>query len=103
MAQNEVSRSGDDKEQEAVNARSRHHASRGTAIAVHSNVDALLVLPREWATWGARRVAPQMIIQRIAKDLVDPHCTARIRRDGRAVGDVGSEICRRVSQGIKKG
>jgi len=31
--------------------------SRGTAIAVHSNVDTLAVLPREWATWGARRAA----------------------------------------------
>jgi hypothetical protein len=59
--------------------------SRGTAIAVHSNVDTLAVLPREWATWGARRVAPQMIIQRMAKDLGDQHCTAGIRRDGRAV------------------
>jgi hypothetical protein len=59
--------------------------SRGTAIAVHSNVDTLAVLPREWATWGARRVAPQMIIQRMAQDLGDPHCTAGVRRDGRAV------------------
>jgi len=40
--------------------------SRGTAVAVHSNVDTLAVLPREWATWGARRVAPGMIIQRMA-------------------------------------
>jgi hypothetical protein len=59
--------------------------SRGTAIAVHSNVDTLAVLPREWATWGARRVAPQMIIQRMAQDLGDRHRTAGIRRDGRAV------------------
>jgi hypothetical protein len=59
--------------------------SRGTAIAVHSNVDILAVLPREWATWGARRVAPGMIIQRMAQDLGDQHCTASIRRDGRAV------------------
>ena len=59
--------------------------SRGTAIAVHSNVDTLAVLPREWATWGARRVAPQMIIQRMAQDLGDQHCTAGVRRDGRAV------------------
>lgn len=59
--------------------------SRGTAIPVHSNVDTLVVLPREWATWGARRVAPQMIIQRMAQDLGDQHCTAGIRRDGRAV------------------
>jgi len=59
--------------------------SRGTAIAVHSNVDILAVLPREWATWGGRRVAPGMIIQRMAQDLSDQHCTATIRRDGRAV------------------
>jgi hypothetical protein len=58
---------------------------RGTAIAVHSNVDTLVVLPREWATWGARRVPPQMIIERLAQDLADEHCTAGIRRDGRAV------------------
>ncbi len=59
--------------------------TRGTAIAVHSNVDALLVLPREWATWGTRRVAPHMIVQRMAQDLGDQYCTATIRRDGRAV------------------
>jgi hypothetical protein len=59
--------------------------SRGTAIAVHSNVDTLAVLPREWATWGARRVSPQMIIQRMAQDLGDQHRTADIRCDGRAV------------------
>ena len=58
---------------------------RGTAIAVHSNVDTLAVLPQEWATWGARRVSPQMIIQRLVQDLGDEHCTAGIRRDGRAV------------------
>jgi hypothetical protein len=59
--------------------------NRGTAIAVHSNVDVLLVLPQEWATWGARRVAPPMIVQRMAQDLGDQHCTVTIRRDGRAV------------------
>src|ERR1700730_3673212 len=59
--------------------------SRGTAIAVHSNVDTLAVLPREWATWGARRVAPQMVIQRMVQELSDQRCTAGIRRDGRAV------------------
>ena len=59
--------------------------NRGTAIAVHSNVDTLAVLPRAWATWGARRVAPQMIIQRMAQDLGDQHHAAGIRRDGRAV------------------
>jgi hypothetical protein len=59
--------------------------SRGTAIAVHSNVDVIAVLPRQWATWGARRVAPRMIIERMAQELGDQHCTADIRRDGRAV------------------
>ena len=59
--------------------------SRGTAIAVHSNVDTLAVLPREWATWGARRVAPQMVIQRMVQELSDQRYTAGIRRDGRAV------------------
>lgn len=59
--------------------------TRGTAVAVHSNVDTLLVLPREWATWGARRVAPRMILQRMAQDLGDQDRTADIRRDGRAI------------------
>jgi transposase len=59
--------------------------SRGTAIAVHSNVDTLVVLPREWQTWGACRVTPQMIMQRMAQNLGDQHCNASIRRDGRAV------------------
>jgi hypothetical protein len=59
--------------------------SRGTAIAVHSNVDALMVLPQAWATWGARRVAPQMILQRIAQDLVGERGTASVRQDGRTV------------------
>jgi hypothetical protein len=59
--------------------------SRGTAIAVHSNVDALVVLPQAWATWGARRVAPQMIMQRMAQDLGGECCAASVRPDGCAV------------------
>jgi hypothetical protein len=59
--------------------------SRGTAIAVHSNVDVIAVLPRQWATWGARRVAPRMIIERMAQELGHQQCTVDIRRDGRAV------------------
>jgi hypothetical protein len=59
--------------------------SRGTAIAVHSNVDVIAVLPRQWATWGTRRVAPKMIIERLAQELGDQNYTADIRRDGRAV------------------
>jgi len=38
---------------------------RGTAIAVHSHVDFLTVLPTEWARWGGRRVAPLTINDRI--------------------------------------
>ena len=59
--------------------------SRGTAIAVHSPNDILAVLPRSWATWGGRRVPPQMILRRIAEDLSDLALTAIIRRDGCAV------------------
>ncbi len=43
--------------------------SRGTAIAVHSPIDILAVLPRAWATWGGRRVPPEMLLGRIAADL----------------------------------
>jgi hypothetical protein len=43
--------------------------SRGTAIAVNSPIDILAVLPRAWATWGGRRVPPEMLLGRIAKDL----------------------------------
>jgi Second Messenger Oligonucleotide or Dinucleotide Synthetase domain len=59
--------------------------SRGTAIAVHSPIDMLAVLPRAWATWGGRRVPPEMIIRRIAEDLSDLVLTSTIRRDGYAV------------------
>jgi hypothetical protein len=59
--------------------------SRGTAIAVHSHIDVLAVLPRTWATWGGRRVPPEMIIRRIAEDLSDLALSPTIRRDGYAV------------------
>lgn len=59
--------------------------SRGTAIAVHSNVDVLVVLPRAWATWGNRRVAPEMIITRMAQDLGALHDVASVSTDGRAI------------------
>src|SRR6266404_4835079 len=55
---------------------------RGTAIAVHSHIDILAVLPRAWATWGGRRVPPEMIIRRIAEDLNDLALTPTIRPDG---------------------
>ena len=56
--------------------------SRGTAIAVHSHIDVLAVLPRAWATWGGRRVPPEMILRRIAEDLSDLALSPSIRRDG---------------------
>ena len=58
---------------------------RGTAIAVHSPTDILAVLPRSWATWGGRRVAPQMILRRMAEDFRDLALNATVRRDGCAV------------------
>lgn len=59
--------------------------SRGTAVAVHTAVDVLAVLPSEWATWGSRPVSPLSIIQLMAEDLGDAQVTTRIRRDCRAV------------------
>jgi len=58
--------------------------SRGTAIAVHSSVDFLAVLPPEWATWGARRVSPLTIMRRMTENLADAFAT-EVRPDGRAV------------------
>jgi hypothetical protein len=57
--------------------------SRGTAIAVHSHVDFLAVLPSEWATWGARRVSPLMIIHRMTQNLTE--FAPAVRRDGRGI------------------
>jgi len=59
--------------------------SRGTAIAVHSHLDILAVLPRAWATWGGRRVPPEMIVRRIAEDLSDLALTPTIGLDGYGV------------------
>ncbi|HEX9382657.1 MAG TPA: nucleotidyltransferase [Gemmatimonadaceae bacterium] len=59
--------------------------SRGTAMAVHSPIDILAVLPRPWATWGGRRVPPEMLLRRIAEDLSDLALTPTIRRDRYAV------------------
>jgi len=56
--------------------------SRRTAIAFHTNVDILAVLPREW---GTRPVSPLSIVQRMAENLSDARCTPCIRRDCRAV------------------
>ena len=57
--------------------------SRGTAIAVHSHFDFLVVLPAEWATWGARRVSPLTIIHRITEHLTE--FAPAVRRDGRGI------------------
>jgi Second Messenger Oligonucleotide or Dinucleotide Synthetase domain len=59
--------------------------SRGTAIAVHSPIDILAVLPRVWATWGGRPIPPDMIIQRLAEVLSHLASTPSIRPDGRVV------------------
>lgn len=59
--------------------------SRGTAIAVHSHVDFLAVLPSEWATWGGRRVSPMTIIDRMTENLMHLRAVPDVRRDGRGV------------------
>ena len=43
--------------------------SRSTAIAVHSHVDFLAVLPSAWARWGGRRVPPTTIIDRMTENM----------------------------------
>ena len=61
--------------------------SRGTAIAVHSHVDFLAVLPAEWARWGGRRVTPLTIIDRITDHVgyLQLALAPRVRRDDRGV------------------
>ncbi len=58
--------------------------SRGTAIAGHSHVDFLAVLPPEWATWGGRRVSPLTIIDRMTENLMHLQL-ADVRRHGPGV------------------
>ena len=57
--------------------------SRGTAIAVHSHIDFLAVLPSEWAIWGARRMSPLKIIHRMMEYLGE--FAPAISQDGRGV------------------
>jgi hypothetical protein len=57
--------------------------SRGTAIAVHSHIDFLAVLPAEWAIWGARRISPLKIIHRMTEHLSE--FAPAVRRDGLGV------------------
>ncbi len=52
-------------------------------VAVHSHFDFLVVLPAEWATWGARRVSPLTIIHRITEHLTE--FAPAVRRDGRGI------------------
>jgi len=59
--------------------------SRGTAIAVHSQVDFLAVLPSEWASWGGRRVSPVSIIDRMTENLLHLQLAPEVRRDGRGI------------------
>jgi Second Messenger Oligonucleotide or Dinucleotide Synthetase domain len=58
---------------------------RGTAIAVHSPIDILVVLQPEWATWGGRHVHPSTIIHLLSEYLLQQHLTSAIRKDGRAI------------------
>ena len=60
---------------------------RGTAIAVHSHVDFLAVLPSQWARWGGRRIAPLTIIDRITDNVgyLQLGLAPRVRRDDRGV------------------
>lgn len=61
--------------------------SRGTAIAVHSHVDFLAVLPPAWATWGGRRVSPLPMIDRLTENLSYSQLALapKVRRDDRGI------------------
>jgi hypothetical protein len=59
--------------------------SRGTAIAVHSHVDFLALLPSNWATWGAQRVAPLAIVHRMIESMTPLPVAPEVRPDGRGV------------------
>ena len=59
--------------------------SRGTAIATHSDLDLLAVLPRAEARWGSALVSPSTYIQRVGRDLQDRFTSTSVRRDGQAV------------------
>ena len=61
--------------------------SRSTAIAVHSHVDFLAVLPTAWAKWGGRRVSPATIIDRMIENMqsLPSALSPAVRCDGSGV------------------
>ncbi len=58
---------------------------RGTAIAVHSPIDVLVVLQPQWLNWGGRHMHPSTIIHLMTEYLLQQHLASDIRKDGRAV------------------
>jgi hypothetical protein len=59
--------------------------SRGTAIAVHSHLDFLVLLPSDWARRGAYWVSPVTIIHRMIESMMQLGLALEVRRDGRGV------------------
>ena len=59
--------------------------SRGTAIAVHSHLDFLVLLPSDWGTCDANRASPLTIIQRMIESMTQLRLALEVRRDGRGV------------------
>ena len=59
--------------------------SRGTAIAVHSHLDFLVLLPPDGARWGAHRVSPLTIIHWMIESMTHPRLAVEVRSDGRGL------------------
>ena len=59
--------------------------SRGTAIGGSSDMDILVRVPRDVATWGASLKSSQTVLQHIRAALADRYTNTDIRLDGQAI------------------
>jgi predicted nucleotidyltransferase len=59
--------------------------SRGTAISGVSDVDVLVRVPREVATWGGTLKSSKTVLEHVRSTLLDRYTRTDIRRDGQAV------------------
>jgi hypothetical protein len=59
--------------------------SRGTAITGMSDLDVLVRVPREVATWGGTLKSSKTILEHVRSTLLDRYTRTDIRRDGQAV------------------
>jgi hypothetical protein len=59
--------------------------SRGTAIAVNSHLDFLVLLPSDWARRGTYWVSPLTIIHRMIESMRQLRLAPEVRRDGGAI------------------